>query len=78
MDQIAKISNDAERKVGVLLLQMGFTLVDSNVIVLDSRSRRIGEIDIIFEFEDTLFLVEVSSDKHSGNSKKTSVFFQMV
>ena len=74
MDQIAKISNDAERKVGVLLLQMGFTLVDSNVIVLDSRSRRIGEIDIIFEFEDTLFLVEVSSDKHSGNSKKLAFF----
>ena len=73
-DQIAKIPNDGERRVGDLLLNMGFTLIDSNVTVLNSQSRRIGEIDLIFEFEDTLFLVEASTDKHSGSSKKLAFF----
>ena len=73
-DQVAKIINDGERKVGELLLNMGLTLVDSNVIVLNSHSQRIGEIDLIFEFEDTQFLIEVSIDKHSGNSKKLTFF----
>jgi len=73
-DQIAKIPNDGERRVGNLLLNMGFAMVDSNVTVLNSQSRRIGEIDLIFEFEDTLFLVEASTDKHSGSSKKLAFF----
>lgn len=73
-EQISKIQNDGEREVGDLLLNMGFTLIDSNTIVLNSQSKRIGEIDLIFEFEDTLFLVEASSDKHSGSSKKLAFF----
>lgn len=69
-EQISKISNDGERQVGDLLLNMGFTLIDSNVIVLNSDSKRIGEIDLIFEVENTLFLIDASMDKHSGSSKK--------
>jgi len=73
-DQISKIQNDGERKVGNLLLNMGFTFIDSNTIILNSKSKRIGEIDLIFEFEDTIFLIDASKDKHSGSSKKLAFF----
>ncbi len=69
-EQISKISNEGERQVGDLLLNMGFTLIDSNVIVLNLDSKRIGEIDLIFEVENTLFLIDASTDKHSGSNKK--------
>lgn len=73
-NQISKIKNEGERKVGNLLLTMGFTLIDSNSIILNSKSKRIGEIDLIFGFEDTIFLIDASIDKHSGNSKKLAFF----
>jgi len=73
-DQISKIENKGERTVGDLLLKMGFTFIDSNRIVLNSDSKRIGEIDLIFGFEDTIFLIDASVDKHSGSSKKLAFF----
>ena len=71
---ITKITNESERRVADLLLNLGFTFIDSDSIILNSKKQRIGEIDLIFTFEDYLFLIEVSKDKHSGNSKKITFF----
>jgi len=72
--KINKIKNEEERNVGDLLLNLGFQLVDCNTIILNSSSQRIGEIDLIFTFDNYVFLVEVSKDNHSGSSKKIAFF----
>src|SRR5437879_5611522 len=71
--KISQIGNTEERSVAELLLNLGFTFVDSNSIIMNTANQRIGEIDLIFTFKDYLFLVEVSKDKHSSNKK--SAFF---
>ena len=73
-DQIADIGNEGERRVGNLLLSMGFKLIGSRIIVLNSQLQIIGEIDLIFELEHTLFLVEVSTSRHPDNNKKIAFF----
>jgi DGQHR domain-containing protein len=72
--KISNMRNEGERIVGDLLINLGFQLVDGNVIVLNSSNQRIGEIDLIFTFEDYVFLIEVSKDNHSGSSKKIAFF----
>lgn len=72
--KISHIKNVSEREVGQLLLNLGLRLVACNSIILNTSGERIGEIDLIFTFEDTIFLVEVSADKHSGSNKKISFF----
>ena len=73
-EKIKDIGNDAEREVAELLLDMGFTFIDSNSIIQNSSSQRVGEIDLLFSFEDYLLIVEVSKDKSSGNAKKITFF----
>lgn len=72
--KIDQISNEEERRVANLLHNIGFALVDSNSIIINSSDQRVGEIDLLFTFEDFLFLIEVSNDRHSGNSKKITFF----
>ena len=73
-EKINKMTNIQEKNVGELLLNLGFQLIDCNAIILNSADDRIGEIDLIFMFEDYVFLIEVSKDKHSGSSKKITFF----
>jgi len=73
-EKIKIIENDAERNVAELLLNMGFTFIDSNSIIENSSNQRVGEIDLIFTFEDYLLIVEVSKDRRSGNAKKITFF----
>ena len=73
-EKIKKIKNDAERDIAELLFNMGFTFIDSNSIILNSSNQRVGEIDLLFSFEDYLFIIEVSTDKSSGNTKKITWF----
>ena len=73
-EKIRKIQNEQERNVGDLLLNLGFRLVDCNALILNSSNQRIGEIDLIFIFDDYVFLIEVSKDSHSGSSKKIAFF----
>lgn len=72
-DKVAKISNDLERSVAEMLLNMGFEYFDSNSIIENSNSQRVGEIDLLFGFEDYLLIVEVSKDKHTS-AKKIAFF----
>jgi len=72
--KIEQIRNENERNVADLLLNLGFALVDTNSTITNSSDKKIGEIDSMFTFEDYLFLIEVSKDKHSGSSKKIAFF----
>ena len=74
-DQVTDIDNEGERRVGNLLLNMGFKLIGSHIIVLNSQLQIIGEIDLIFELEHTLFLVEVSTIAAIISSCKTMPLF---
>ena len=73
-DKIQSIENEAERDVAELLLNMCFTFIGSNAIIENSSNQRVGEIDLLFSFEDYLLIVEVSKDKRSGNAKKITFF----
>lgn len=72
--KIAGIVDESERNVAHLLLNMGFSFLECNQKILNSDEKNIGEIDLLFTFEDYLFLIEVSKDRHSGSSKKISFF----
>ena len=71
---LLKISDPNEKRVANLLLDMGLTFVGSNIEVLNAERRSIGEIDLLFQFEDTLFLIEVSVAKSNKNQKKLFFF----
>lgn len=73
-EKIKTIENDTERDVAELLLNMGFTFIDSNSIILNDSEQRIGEIDLLFSFDDYLLIIEASKDSRSGNAKKITWF----
>lgn len=73
-EKIKNIENDEERDIAELLLNMGFTFIDSNPIILNASEQQVGEIDVLFTFEDYLLLIEVSKNASAGNNKKTSWF----
>ena len=61
-EKIKTIANEAERDVAELLLNMGFTFIDSNPIIRNDLEQQVGEIDLLFSFEDYLLLIEVSKN----------------
>ena len=68
-DHISRIYNEEERKVATLLLDMGFGFVGSNVVVQDYPGPVLGEIDLVFESDNILLLVEVGAGKKPSNKK---------
>ncbi len=73
-EKIKTIANEAERDVAELLLNMGFTFIDSNPIIRNDLEQQVGEIDLLFSFEDYLLLIEVSKNTSAGNNKKITWF----
>ncbi len=72
--KINTIENNEEREVAELLLNMGFTFIDSNSKIKNSSNQLVGEIDLLFSFADYLIIVEVSKNHHAGNAKKITFF----
>ena len=62
-----------EEKIEEFLTNIGFTKIMSNEIILDKKLE-IGEIDSLFEYNDYLFIVEVSTKKKLDNQKKNFFF----
>jgi len=62
-----------EEKIIDFLKKLGFTWIDSNPIIKDGIDQ-IGEIDSLFEYEDYLFIIEVST-KHKLDNQKKNFFF---
>jgi len=73
--EIAEAQTQSEKKVGNLFLDMGFNFIaiDSE-IRKDGQSAKLGEIDLIFTFDDYVFLIEINGEKKAG-SKKINDFF---
>jgi len=62
-----------EEEIERFLTKLGFTKIMSNEIILD-KEIEIGEIDSLFEYNDYLFIVEVSTKKKQDNQKKNFFF----
>ena len=53
---------------------MGLDFVDANVEIPYQSQPLVGEIDLVFEFDHTLFLIEVGAGKSNINDKKWAFF----
>ena len=62
-----------EEEIEKFLTNLGFTQIMSNEIILDEKLE-IGEIDSLFEYNDYLFIIEVSTKKKLDNQKKNFFF----
>jgi hypothetical protein len=62
-----------EEKVEKFLMNIGFSRIMSNEIILDGKLE-IGEIDSLFEYKNYLFIIEVSTKKKQDNQKKNFFF----
>ena len=71
---ITCIRDEHERKVATLLSDMGFGLVDSNVVLQDYPDPVKGEVDLVFESGDILLLVEVGAGRYRISHRKRNFF----
>ena len=74
LNRIAGISNKEERKVAILLHDMGLDFVCSNVVLQDHPEQAKGEVDLIFGIADTMILVEIGVGRHKISRKKMDFF----
>lgn len=56
-----EIENPNEREIAELLNGFNFNFIKSNLTIIDVHNKPIGEIDLIFEYEDYLLLIEVTA-----------------
>ena len=73
-NHITRNDNEGEEKVATLLSNVGFDLVDSNVVLQDYPEPIRGEVDLVYESGDVLLLVEVSTGKYRISHKKRNFF----
>jgi len=71
--KIAGILNENERKVAEFLRKLGFEFVECNFKIGEFEHQLLGEIDLLYKFQDYLFLVEVSKEKNA-NEKRFAFF----
>lgn len=68
--EIENIQNPLESKAAKLFSNMGFKFIAANYDVV-LKSEKIGEIDLLFTYNNFLFLVEISSEKRPSQKKIT-------
>jgi len=68
--EIESIDNPLESKVAKLFHNLGFKFIAADYDVV-LKSEKIGEIDLLFTFDNFLFLVEVSAEKSPAKKKIT-------
>lgn len=73
-DLIARISDEGERRVACLLLDMGPGFTGANVELQNHPEPVAGEIDLIFQSGHILLLVEAGTGRHSISDKKQKFF----
>ena len=71
--EIEAIDDTLEKKVAQLFHDLGFNFIESNHDV-GLKSEKIGEVDLLFTFEQFLFLIEVTKDKNDRTRKKITFF----
>jgi len=62
-----------EEEIEKFLTKLGFKNIFSNKTIKDGKAE-IGEIDSLFEYEEYLFIIEVSTKKRLDNQKKNFFF----
>lgn len=75
--RIAAIKDENERKVAEFLRKLGFEFIECNLKVGEYEHQLLGEIDLLYKFQDYLFLVEVSKEK-KANEKRFAFFTKWV
>ena len=76
LEKLETAKSKSEKIVGKLLLDFGFDLVDINSEIHSPSGVLIGEIDLIFKFEDFLFIVEASNKKEDTNKIIASIYLK--
>lgn len=76
-NKIAGIIDKNERRVAEFLRKLGFEFVECNLKIGEFEHQRLGEIDLLYKFQDYLFLVEVSKEK-KANEKRFAFFTKWV
>ena len=71
--EIEAIDDILEKKVAQLFYDLGFNFIESNYDV-SLESEKIGEVDLLFTFEQFLFLIEVTKEKNDRSKKKIMFF----
>ena len=71
---IRNIKDENERKVAEFLTRIGFSFVASRLEFKKSDAEPSREIDLLFTFQNCLFIVEVSTVKTGRNEKIISFF----
>jgi len=66
---MATFLDDNERKVADFLNKIGFSFLDSRLEFKKSEAETAGEIDLLFTFQNCLFIIEVSTVKTNRNKK---------
>ena len=75
--KILGIKNENERKIAEFLQKLELEFVDCNLKVGEHEHQLLGEIDLLYKFQDYLFLVEVSKEK-KANEKRFAFFTKWV
>jgi len=71
---LKNIEDENERKVAEFLNKIGFSFIASRLEFKKSDAEMAREIDLLFSFQNCLFIIEVSTVK-SGRNKKIISFF---
>ncbi len=72
-NQIEEINDSYEKEIAQIFDGLGFEFLASDFDV-ELRGERIGEIDLLFTFENYLFLIEVTTDGGDRTRKKITFF----
>jgi len=67
--ELLTISNPHERKVAEFLTRIGFSFIKSRLEFNMSKAEKAREIDLLFTFQNCLFIIEVSTVKNDRNFK---------
>ncbi len=68
-EQIANIENPEERKVAEFFYRIGFTFLASRLEFKKSKAETSREIDLLFTYQNCVFIIEVSIVKTRRNEK---------
>src|SRR5690348_12898846 len=73
-EKITNIEDPYEHKVAEFLIKVGFSFIASRSEFKKSDAEIAREIDLLFTFQNCLFIIEVSTVK-TGRNKKIISFF---
>lgn len=70
--QIAALKYPDEQEIGHLLANLGLEYIGGDIEIRASSGSTIGEIDMLFQFNGFLFIIEITNER---NSEKINQFF---